>query len=84
MGSKLKRRDAMALAVTAAVVTLLKLEEDRMRVDSKEVTSEEMDVAKEAIAIFCGSFPAGTEPSPEQAAEKGRLAIRAWRKLDES
>ncbi len=52
-----------------------------MKLDNQDVTDDERDVAKEAMAIFIGSYPAGTDPDVKQVADKGRIAIRAWREL---
>jgi len=52
-----------------------------VQLDGRDVTDDEKDIAKEAMAVFIGSSPSGSDPEPDQVADKGRLAIRAWRKL---
>jgi hypothetical protein len=79
MGDDLTRRDFIIRGTILASILggLLQL-------DGKDVSEDERDVAKEAMAIFIGSFPAGQDPEPNQVADKGRLAIRAWRELKRS
>lgn len=74
---KVTRRDATLLAAAAAIG-------GAMVVEGKEVTDDEKDVAKETIAIFVASNGMGFEPSPEQVAERGKIAILAWRLLSKS
>jgi hypothetical protein len=82
-----KRRDAIAGAAVLALLTLLEKEVDEMKeyvVDGIKLEDEELDMAKESIAIFCASSPAGSAPDPEQAADKAKIAVRALRKLRKS
>ena len=76
----MKRRDFVAGAVIATVLGIAL--EEAMKVDGKILDEDERDIAKQAMAIFAGSSGAGAEPEPAQVAEKGRLAVRAWRVLD--
>jgi hypothetical protein len=83
----LKRRDFIGLAALVAagakiLIDVEKVEKEKlMKVDGVEVTDDEKECAKEAMAVFAASAPAGSEPDPRQVAEKGKLAIRAWREL---
>jgi hypothetical protein len=79
----LKRRDFIGLAAALAAGAKIAFEIERkpMKVDGMEVTDDEKECAKEAMAVFAASAPAGSEPDPKQVAEKGKLAIRAWREL---
>ena len=80
----MKRRDAIAGAAALALLTVLEKEVDEMKeyaVDNIKLDDNELDIAKEAIAIFCASSPAGSAPDPDQAAEKARVAVRALRLL---
>ena len=81
---ELKRRDFIGISVTLALganFAKLLIDEVLMKVDGQEVTDDEKECAKEAMAVFAASSPAGGEPDPKQVADKGRLAIRAWREL---
>jgi hypothetical protein len=72
----MKRRDfVIRAALVSAILSGL------MTLDQKEVTEDEKEIAREAMGLFIGTFPAGTEPTVQQVADKGRLAIRAWREL---
>jgi hypothetical protein len=75
----MKRRDFLirATLISVALGGLVKL-------DMKEVSDDEKDLAKQAMAIFCGSYTAGNHPEPDQVAEVGKAAIRGWRKLNQS
>jgi hypothetical protein len=68
-------------AATAAAVASEEVSVKEARLDGIAISDEELDVAKDAMAIFIGSFPAGANPEPDQVAEKGRVAIRAMRAL---
>lgn len=73
----LTRRDLLVrgtILVSAILGGLVKL-------DNQDISEDEKDIAKEAMAIFIGSYPAGTDPDVKQVVEKGKLAIRAWREL---
>lgn len=52
-----------------------------MKLDGQDVSEDEKEIARDAMGLFVGSFPAGSEPTTEQIADRGRLAIRAWREL---
>lgn len=75
--AKVDRRQAITIAVAAALATLF----SEMQFEGEHVTDDEKEIAKEAMAIFVASYPAGSEPTKEQIVEKGKLAIRAWRLL---
>lgn len=47
--------------------------------DGKLIEDDELDCAKEAIAIFVATFAGNTAIDIKDAAEKGRAAIRALR-----
>lgn len=67
----------MLAAIAGAVV------EKMIKVDNEMLSDDDKDVAKQAIAAFVASFPIGSEPPPEDIAERGRMAVRAWRKIGE-
>ena len=78
------RRQALGAVVAAALAAITYDAERDMavfRFEGEDVSEDELDVAKEAMAVFVGGFPAGTNPEPADVAEKGRVAIRAMRLL---
>lgn len=78
----MNRRQFTTGALVAAALGVLVLEET-MKVDGKHLDEDERDIAKQAMAIFAGSSPAGSEPDPQQVVEKGKLAVRAWRLMED-
>ena len=76
----MRRRDVLAAGFAATVLTVLEKELDTMAtLDGKLIEDDELDCAKEAIAIFVATFAVNTAIDIKDAAEKGRAAIRALR-----
>lgn len=82
----LKRRDLIiGGGVVAAVGGAAAVEEGRsMKIAGQEATEDEKDLAKQVIAVFLGTFPAGGEPDPSQVSERAEAAVKAWRLLEKS
>jgi hypothetical protein len=78
----MKRRDAIIGVVASAIVGVLgEGVFEMMRVDGTILDDEEKEIAKDAMASFIGMHP---DPAIEDVAERGRLAVRAWRLLNKN
>lgn len=76
----MNRRDTLKLSafiiLNLAVIKLAKL-----IIDNIEASQDELDIAKETMAIFLAGYGSNTEPTVEQVAARGKLAILSWRAL---
>jgi len=81
----LKRRDLIiGGGVVAAVGGAVATKERVMKIAGQEATDDEKDLAKQVIAVFLGTFAAGSEPDASQVAERAAFAVKAWRLLEKS